>query len=253
MTNQLLGKVAIVTGGAQGIGAAFARGLAQAGAAVCVFDLSSSDDVVDQIRVAGGQAMGFRVDVTDGATLREAARQVAEKFGTIDILVNNAAIFSTLKLKPFLQIDTAEWEQVLRVNVIGPVECSKAVLPYMEARGYGKIINITSGAAFNGPPVHAHYNASKGALVTLTRTMARELGKAGVRVNAIAPGFVPHEQVREAGEYSDEIMHRMVAIRALPREQLPSDLVGTVLFLASAASDFMTGQTLVVDGGSLMR
>lgn len=249
---RLTGKVAIVTGAAHGIGAVYAKALAAEGASVGLFDVTDPAAVVREIRDGGGQAVGGIADVTDAAAVAAMARTTAEAFGGIHILVNNAGLFAALTLKPFTEISSAEWDKVMAVNLRGVFECSKAVMPWMTAQGYGKIINIASGTVFKGAPMMAHYVASKGAVVALTRALAREVGDSGVRVNCLAPGLTMSDTVKRNNDWAGPIVANNIASRAIKREATPEDLTGTVLFLASAESDFMTGQTVVVDGGSVM-
>jgi NAD(P)-dependent dehydrogenase (short-subunit alcohol dehydrogenase family) len=249
---ELSGKTAIVTGAAQGIGAQYARGLAAAGAAVSVCDLSDPASIVNEIRAAGAKVMGRIVDITDGAAVRAFAAETNAELGGLDILVNNAALFGTLKRKPLLDIDSQEWDRVMTVNVRGPFECVKAVTPFMRAKGYGKIINVSSSTVNAGQPLLLHYVSSKGAIIAMTRSLARELGADGIRVNAISPGFTLSEAVRNNPVYTREVTSAIAAMRSIKRDQLPDDLVGAVVFLASPASDFITGQTLIVDGGMSM-
>jgi NAD(P)-dependent dehydrogenase (short-subunit alcohol dehydrogenase family) len=245
------GKVALVTGAAQGIGAAYAKALAAKGAAVCVSDVIETSQVVSVIHQAGGRALGVVADVTDPAAIEAMVAKAAETFGSVDILVNNAAMFGKLDLKPFAQIGSAEFDAVMKVNVRGTFECCKAVMPHMRRQRYGKIVNVASGTVFKGTPMLLHYVASKGAVVALTRALAREVGEDGIRVNCIAPGLTMSENVRENPTWADGVKAN-IASRCLKREEEPEDLVGTVVFLCSPESDFMTGQTLVVDGGSAM-
>jgi NAD(P)-dependent dehydrogenase (short-subunit alcohol dehydrogenase family) len=249
---ELTGKAAIITGAAQGIGAQYARGLAAAGAAVSVCDIADPAALVSEIRAAGGKVMGSIVDITDGAAVRAFAEQTHAQLGSVDILVNNAALFGTLKRKPLMEIDAQEWDRVMTVNVRGPFECVKAVTPFMRAKGYGKIINISSSTVNAGQPLLLHYVSSKGAIIAMTRSLARELGGDGIRVNAVSPGFTLSDAVRSNPVYTREVTSGIAAMRSLRRDQHPDDLVGTVVFLASPASDFITGQTLIVDGGMSM-
>jgi NAD(P)-dependent dehydrogenase (short-subunit alcohol dehydrogenase family) len=248
----LQGKVALVTGAAQGIGAFYAKALAARGAAVCVSDVSDPAEVVAAIRETGGQALGAIADVTDPRSVEAMVAKAVESFGSADILVNNAALFGKLELKPFAQISSAEFDAVMTVNVRGTFECCKAVLPQMRRQRYGKIVNVASGTVFKGTPMLLHYVASKGAIVALTRAIAREVGDDGIRVNCIAPGLTMSENVRGNPVWADALIKGNIASRAIKREEQPEDLVGTVVFLSSPDSDFMTGQTIVVDGGSAM-
>jgi NAD(P)-dependent dehydrogenase (short-subunit alcohol dehydrogenase family) len=249
---RLDGRVAIVTGAAEGIGVEYAKALAGEGARVALCDLNPPDAVVNAIRAAGGTAIGMVCDVADPAAARAMAAETDKAFGRIDILVNNAAVFARMVQKPMDQLTSEEWDLALKVNVRGPFECAKAVLPAMRRNRYGKIVNITSGTVFKGTPMMLHYLASKGAVLAMTRGMARELGGDGIGVNAIAPGLTMTEGIRARSDSAGAAIAATEASRALRREQIPRDLIGTLLFLASPDSDFMTGQTVVVDGGSAM-
>lgn len=250
-TPPLAGRVAIVTGAAQGIGAAYALALAEAGARVSLCDLTAPEATAQAVREAGGEALAQPCDVTDRAAVARMVDATVAVFGGVQVLVNNAAIFASLALKPAEEIPTAEWDQVMAVNVRGSFECCRAVIPVMRRQGYGKIINIASGTVFKGTPMMAHYVSSKGAVVAMTRALARELGDHGIRINALAPGLTLSEVVKGRNDYG-ALRTANVATRALKREEEPTDLVGALLFLASHDSDFMTGQTMVVDGGSAM-
>jgi len=245
------GRVAIVTGGGLGIGQAYCQGLARAGAAVVVADIDreAAAKVAASIRSQGGRALDVWVDVTDPAATEEMAAAAHRAFGRIDVLVNNAALYSALTRRPFHQIDVAEWDRVMAVNLKGLFLCVRAVYPYMRAQGGGRIINIASTTALKGTPQLLHYVTSKAGVIGFTRALARELGPDNITVNAIAPGMV--RTGRETG-VSDAYFAARVRERALAREQTPQDLVGAVLFLASDAAAFITGQTLVVDGGAVM-
>lgn len=247
---RLAGRVAIVTGAAQGIGAVYARALAAEGARVSLCDLQSSEEVAREIRAAGGEAIVAQTDVTDARAVGEFVAATERRFGTVHVLVNNAAAFAKLGLKSFMEISSAEWDMVMAVNTRGTFECVKAVVPIMRRQRYGKIVNIASGTVFKGSPMLMHYVASKGAVIAMTRTMARELGPDNICVNAIAPGLTMSEGVKEM--YTYERAQSTVDTRCFKRPEEPEDLAGTVVFLASAESDFITGQTIVVDGGSVM-
>lgn len=249
---KLQNRVAIVTGGGKGIGAVYAKALAAEGARICLADIEDCEAVVAQIKAAGGEATAKRTDVTDAKAVADLVAHAVAQFGTVDILVNNAAIFATLALKPFEEIDSQEFDRVMSVNVRGSFECIKAVSPIMRKQKRGKIVNIASGTVFKGAPFMVHYVASKGAIIALTRSTAREMGPDNIQVNCLAPGLTMSEGVKANSAYSDSVTGANVASRALQRDALPEDLIGALLFLTSSDSDFMTGQTMVVDGGSVM-
>lgn len=249
---RLDGRVALVTGGAQGIGAAFAKGLAAEGARVAISDLDSGQTVVDIIKQAGGEALDVPCDVSDEASAKAAVAKTVDSFGRLDILVNNAAIFTQVERKKFDDISVEEWDKVCSVNIRGVWLMCKAAVPAMRANNYGKIISISSGRAFKGSTHFLHYDASKAAVVGITRSLARELGGDNICVNAIAPGSTASENVLARSTDLGSSMEGTVNTRALKRIETPEDLVGACVFLASPASDFMTGQSLVVDGGSAM-
>jgi NAD(P)-dependent dehydrogenase (short-subunit alcohol dehydrogenase family) len=251
MKKRLSGRVAIVTGAAQGIGAQYARALAAEGAAVVLGDLQDAAPVAQAIVAAGGKALAVSVDVTDPASVKKMVAETVKQFGGLDILVNNAALFAQLTVKPFEQIDSAEWDKVMAVNVRGIFECAKAAVPEMRKKKYGKIVNIASGTVFKGAPLLLHYVTSKGAVVAMTRCLARELGDDGIRVNTLAPGLVMSEGVRANPSKAASIKNN-VASRAIKRDATPEDMCGTMVYLCSEESDFVTGQVIVVDGGSVM-
>jgi NAD(P)-dependent dehydrogenase (short-subunit alcohol dehydrogenase family) len=246
----LAGRVAIVTGAGQGIGRAFARAFAQAGATAVIAERNRDKAVAvaGEITVAGGRALAIETDVADPASVQRMVAEIERRLGRIDILVNNAAIFSTLEMRPFEQIPLAEWEAVLRVNVTGPFLCASAVVPVMRRAKWGRIINIASGAVLLGRPNYLHYIASKGAVDAMSRSMARELGPDGITVNAVLPGATFTEIERKT--VTPEQKARIIGMQCVPRAETPEDLVGTVLFLASEGAAFLTGQRLVVDGGA---
>ena len=250
---RLSGKVAIVTGAAQGIGAALAKALAAEGAELSICDLQAPSSVVNDIEATGHKAIGFACDVTDPAAVAKLASETERAFGGIHILVNNAGIFTKLSRKPMNEISSQEWDRVMAVNVRGSFECAKAVLPTMRRQKYGKIINVASGTVFRGTPMLLHYVSSKGAVVAMTRAMAREVGDDGIRVNCIAPGLTMSEGVIANSYYSSAVLSDNLASRCIKRDVMPEDLTGTVIFLASTDSDFMSGQTVLVDGGAVTR
>ena len=249
---RLAGRVAIVTGAGQGLGATFAHELAAAGAHVVVGDIISTDATCNAIRSNGGQAIGRHADVTDSVSVGALIGEATTRYGRLDIVVNNAALSGAIEMTPLTQISTAEWDRVLAVNTRGVFEMIKAATPVMREQGGGSIINIASGTAIKGSPGLLHYVASKGAVISITRAAARELGDHGIRVNCIAPGLTMSDGTRNNKSWTDAARAANVASRSLKRDAEPSDLVGALLFLASADSAFMTGQTLAVDGGSVM-
>jgi NAD(P)-dependent dehydrogenase (short-subunit alcohol dehydrogenase family) len=220
---------------------------------VAVSDVRDCSEVVDRITLAGGQAIGIGADVSDDAACSALAKKTFDAYGSVDGLVTNAAIFSSLERKSFDRITVPEWDQVMAVNVRGVFNCVQAVVPYMKERGYGKIVNVCSTTVFAGAAGLLHYVTSKGAVLAFTRALAREVGEFGIRVNAFAPGLTMSEGVRANEARVAPQAKAAPQLRALKREQIPEDLVGTLLFLVSPESDFMTGQTLVVDGGHIMR
>jgi NAD(P)-dependent dehydrogenase (short-subunit alcohol dehydrogenase family) len=239
------GKVAIVTGGAQGIGRAIAAGLASEGARIVIADLRGAEEAAAAYE--GG--IGFAVDVADEDAVRRMVDQTFERCGTIDVLVNNAGLYASLAMRPFTEIPLEEWRQVMDVNVASMFLTCRAVVPVMRERGGGTIVNISSGTPFRGVPYLLHYVTSKGAIVAFTRALAKELGKDGVRVNCVAPGFTMSDGVKEHPEVIEALRDVSVAARTIQRDQVPEDVVGAVVYLAGPSSTFVTGQTIVIDGG----
>jgi NAD(P)-dependent dehydrogenase (short-subunit alcohol dehydrogenase family) len=237
VTEKLEGKVAIVTGGAQGIGAAIADGLAAEGAIVVVADLDPPEG-------------GIGADVSDEDDVGRMVDETLDRQGRLDILINNAGLYASLAMRPFTEIPLEEWRQVMDVNVASMFLTCRAAVPVMRAQGDGgKIVNISSGTPFRGVPFLLHYVTSKGAIVALTRALAKELGKDGIHVNCVAPGFTMSAGVEAHPEVVEKLRDVSVAARTIQRDQVPEDVVGAVVFLCTPAADFITGQTMVIDGG----
>ena len=242
-------RVIIVTGGAAGIGRAFAEGFMREGASVVLADINgeASERSAGELREAGGQALGLTVDVSDRAQTEMMVAETLSRFGKITGLVNNAAIALRVHhtRAPLEEIPLDEFDRMLAVNLKGVFLCSKAVLPHMKEQGYGKIINMSSGTFFNGRENLVHYVASKGGVIAFTRVLAREAGPSGITVNSIAPGLT----ASETEEHDMEQFAARIPNRAIKRIEVPEDLVGAGIFFMSGESDFISGQTLVVDGG----
>lgn len=249
---ELTGSVALVTGGAMGIGRAISVGLAAAGAHVVVADKSDPAAVVAEVEEAGGQALGVFADVTSESDLEAAVGAATRRFGGIDVLVNNAGIFAPLRQGPFDKITAAEWRMVMDVNVLGSFLAARAAVGSMRQRGGGRIINIASTTAFKGVPFLLHYTSSKGAVLAMTKALARELGSEGILVNAVAPGFTVTDGVEQNADRVAAMRQNAPSGRVLGREMVPGDIVGAVRFLAGPQSGFITGQTIVVDGGAYL-
>jgi NAD(P)-dependent dehydrogenase (short-subunit alcohol dehydrogenase family) len=242
---QLDGKVAIVTGAAQGIGRAIADGLAAEGARIVVADLQRAEATAASF--PGG--VGLTVDVSSEEDVARMADETVERCGSIDILVNNAGLYASLAMRPFTDIPLEEWRRVMDVNVASMFLACRAVVPVMREHGGGKIVNISSGTPFRGVPFLLHYVTSKGAIVALTRALAKELGNDSIHVNCVAPGFTMSDGVKAHPEVVEKLQDVSVAARTIQRDQVPEDVVGAVVFLCTPAADFITGQTMVIDGG----
>ncbi len=242
-------RTIIVTGAATGIGQAFAVQCASQGANVVVADMNAADETVAAVEAAGGKALAVKVDVADQGSVDAMAAAAMARFGRIDGLINNAAYFREVKLTPFEEIDPVIWDRIFQVNVKGVWNCCKAVMPAMRAQNSGAIVNIASVVAVAGQPGYLHYVASKGAVLSMTKGLAKECGASNVRVNVIAPGFVLTDATKNRPV---EWQQSFLKARAIAREQRPDDLVGTAVYLLSDLSAFVSGQTIVVDGGHIM-
>ena len=245
MSGPLDGKVAIVTGGAQGIGRAIADALAADGARIVIADLQGAEQAAAEFP----DGVGLTVDVASEDDVARMAAETVQRCGAIDILVNNAGLYASLAMRPFEQIPVEEWRQVMDVNVLSMFLTCRAVVPQMRVQGGGRIVNISSGTPFRGVPFLLHYVTSKGAIVALTRALAKELGGDEVLVNCVAPGFTMSDGVREHPEVVEALQDVSVGARTLKRDQVPEDVVGAVAFLCGPGATFITGQTMVIDGG----
>jgi NAD(P)-dependent dehydrogenase (short-subunit alcohol dehydrogenase family) len=238
-------KVAVVTGGARGIGRAIADALAGQGARIVIADVQGAEEAAATYH----DGVGLTVDVTSEEDTARMADETAARCGRIDILVNNAGLYATLPMRPFLEIPVEEWRRVMDVNVLGMFLASRAAVPRMRESGGGSIVNISSGTVFRGVPFLLHYVASKGAVVALTRALAKELGKDSIRVNCVAPGFTMTESVRAQPDVVEALRDVSIAARTIQRDETPEDVAGAVAFLCGPEAGFITGQTLVIDGG----
>jgi NAD(P)-dependent dehydrogenase (short-subunit alcohol dehydrogenase family) len=250
---RLDGRVAIVTGGARSIGAAFARGLAAEGAKVVIADLDAAEETLGIIKQAGGVAMAVKTDVTNEISCEEMVAKAVKAYGKLDILVANAGLWVHLERQEATEIDVDTWEKVMSVNVKGVWLSAKAVIPEMVKNEYGKIITVASTRAMKGGAGMLHYDTSKGAVIGLTRSLAREYGPSGICANIIAPGATDTE-ISQSLATNTQKQRRVASAqaRAIKRAEEPDDLVGACVHLASPESDFMSGQTLVVDGGAIV-
>jgi 3-oxoacyl-[acyl-carrier protein] reductase len=246
-------KVVIVTGGSRGLGQAYAIEAARLGAKVVAGDILDCGDTIRQIEANGGTAIGVKLDVTDMDTVNAMAESAVDAFGGINVLINNAALYGGLTGGRFDMLDEDEWDRTMSVNVKGIWKCCKAVVPHLRTAGGGSIVNVASLAATYGLPFALHYTTSKAAVIGMTRALARELGRSEIRVNAIAPTAVLTEGTAEFfGDKTDSAMEVIKNDQSLKRNPVPADMVGTVMWLASDASGFVTGQTIAIDGGTVM-
>ncbi len=248
---KLKDRVAIVTGGGSSIGLAIARRLAADGASVVIADIAGAAAAAESLENSGYRALGLQTDVSSEVEVQSMMDATIDRFGKADILVNNAAISKSLKMTPFEQLTVPEWRRILEVNTIGTFICCRAAAPHMRAQKYGRIINVSSGTAFKGAPLMMHYVASKGAIISITRSLARELGTDNITVNAISPGYILSAGNYENPEFMQAVRSAAVASRALPRDGYENDIVGSVSFLAGEDAAFITGQILAIDGGSV--
>ncbi len=246
-------KIVIVTGAARGLGQKYICEFAKAGAKVVFADVNSCDETEDKVKKITSEFLNLSLDVTDFLSCQNLAEKTKEKFGRIDVLVNNAALYGALKSSRFEEIDSEQWDRAMKVNVKGVWNCCKAVVPVMREQKNGSIINIASLAALYGMPYAADYSASKSAVLGLTRVIAREVGKDGIRVNSVAPSMVKTESATEfLGEKSEKGFEVIAKGQILQKTLEVDDIYGTILYLASDQSEFVTGQTIMVDGGSVL-
>jgi 3-oxoacyl-[acyl-carrier protein] reductase len=248
----LTGRVVIVTGGGKGIGKVYAEQFAKAGARVVAADIdgAAAKSVADALTDQGFEGLGLAVDISSEESTTTMAQAALDRFGAIDVLVNNASLMSVLARRSWMEIPVEEWDRVMAVNLRGMFLSCRAVFPVMRARKYGKIVNISSSRVWEGNPNRLHYTTSKAGVIGFTRALAREVGEFGITVNAVTPGMTQSET--QVASSSGNYLAARVAGRAIERVQVPDDLVGAVMFLSTAASDFMTGQTINVDGGKAM-
>jgi NAD(P)-dependent dehydrogenase (short-subunit alcohol dehydrogenase family) len=252
---RLKDKVTIITGSARGMGRVFALRFAKEGAKLTICDILDCKPVAEEIKAAGGEVLALKIDVTNEKDTAEMAKKTFERFGRIDILVNNAAVIGTIETKDFVKpvekIVSADWDRILAVNIKGVFLCSKAVIPYMKKQGGGKIVNLASTVAFSGLPHFIHYTTSKGGVVTMTRSLAWALGEYNINVNAVAPGLVMTRAMQ--GAYDPDFYKELVATKQLIHKNVePEDVANAVLFMASDEADKITGQTLAVNAGEYL-
>ena len=246
-------QVVVVTGAARGLGQAYARSFAARGASVVACDLRDCGETLELIEAEGSEGMAMSTDVTSSASTAELAEAAVSRFGGVDVLVNNAALYGSLTFAPFDQLDEGEWDATMNVNVKGIWNCCKAVVPSMKTRGGGSIVNISSLAATYGMPNGLHYTASKAAVIGVTRGLAREVGRFNIRVNSVAPNVVNTDATGEVfGDKRDKIIDVTLTQQAIRQPLEPDDIVGAVLYLASDHSRLTTGQTIMVDGGTVL-
>ena len=245
-------RTVIITGGGKGIGKVYAREFAKAGARVVAADIDepAAKAVAEALTAEGLQALGIAVDIASEESANAMARAALDRFGAIDVLINNASLMSVLSRRSWLEIPVEEWDRVMAVNLRGMFLSCRAAFPAMKAQGRGKIVNVSSSRVWEGTPNRLHYTTSKAGVIGFTRALAREVGEFGITVNAVTPGMTQSET--QVASSSGNYLAARVAGRAIERVQVPADLVGAVMFLSSAASDYMTGQTINVDGGKAM-
>jgi 3-oxoacyl-[acyl-carrier protein] reductase len=248
----LSGQTIIITGGGKGIGKVYAREFARVGARVVAADIDggAANEVAEAIRAEGGDCIGMTTDVSDAASVDAMARATLDAYGRIDVLINNASLMSTLPRRSFLEIPEDEWDRVMAVNLKSLFLCCRAVVPQMRDQGRGKIVNISSSRVWEGIPNRLHYTTSKAGVIGFTRAMAHEVGSMGITVNAVTPGYTLSES--QVSSSTGTYLAAQAEGRAMGRPQHPEDLVGAVMFLSSPASDYMSGQTINVDGGKAM-
>lgn len=246
MAGRLDGRVAVITGSAQGIGWVYAEAMAKEGAKIVINDVTDCEKPAQALRDSGAEAIGIQADVTDLGAMEEAVQRTVDVFGSVDVLVNNAAIFAGLQRRSFFDIPMDEWDKVIHVNITGTFVPIRAFAQQMKKQGSGKIVNISSAVVATGIPDFVHYTTSKSAVIGMTRAMARELGPSGISINAVMPGYVMAPS-NEGNPKSVDDMN--VSRRSIQRTGYPADVVGTVLYLSTSESDFVTGQSIIVDGG----